>query len=63
MKAGELLAPNFFSEMLRKHKCKDTSYEQLKHRIKEFMATIRDDSDKERYVCDICARHIMLLNL
>lgn len=53
VKAGELLAPNFFTDALRKHDIKETNardYGQQKSQFKEFMATTGNDNDKERYM-------------
>lgn len=55
MKAGELLAPNFFSDALRREESRDIDardYQQQKNHYKEFMATTTNDSDKERYLCE-----------
>jgi hypothetical protein len=53
IKAGELLAPNFFSDALRKHERMEvnaTDYGQQKNQFKEFMATTGNDNDKDRYI-------------
>ena len=53
IKAGELLAPNFFTDAIRKHKHEETSardYVQWKNQFKVFMATTGKDNDKERYI-------------
>ena len=53
VKVGELLAPNFFTDALRKHESKETNarnYGQQKSQFKDFMATIGNDNDKERYM-------------
>ena len=56
MKAGELLAPNCFTDVLQKQRARDSRH--YKHQINEFITTTGNENDKERYKSlSLCTSH------